>query len=204
MTRRQRQAKRAAEHRHMRDRLIAAYVAADADTIMAGRRWYPTAEAKIAELADAYSVGPVTAAAIVAVLSPQVKWRANIACARAVLARDAVEARRHCLHANVRKAEAIRDGADPLEVVSGPKVSAFFANLIGSGETVTVDVWATRAATGGKQDHPTNASYPYIAAAYRAAAAQCGERARDFQAAVWLAIRPEAEHVRDLAEIGAV
>lgn len=204
MTRRQRQAKHAAEHRHMTNRLIGLYVAASADTIFEGRAWYPHAEGVIAELSKRYGIGRPAVAGVVAALSPQTRWRSNIDAAESVLAGDIDAARRHCYRANIDKAQAIAlQLGDPLDVLGGPKVRAFWANLVGSREAVTVDVWATRAATAGRLSAPTNASYPRIARAYATAAEIVGESPRDLQAAIWLHVRPGAEHARDKLTIQA-
>lgn len=196
-TARQRRARKAAEHRHMCDRLIRVYgEAAHADRAE-GRRWYPNAEANIASLAEAFGIGRPAVAGIVAALSPQQKWRTNLNSARLVLEGRVPSG----YGANRVKAEALRDGASPFDVLGGDKVTSFWANLIGSGETVTVDVWAQRAATGKNLPPPRGARYRAIADAYRAAAKIVGESPRDFQAIIWLATRPQAEHRRDVAAL---
>lgn len=202
MTRRQRHAKHAAEHRHMRDRLLRIYGAATGDVIEAGRLWYPNAEDVIADLSREYDTGRPTVAAIVAVLSPRQRWRKNIEGARAVL--EGEEWRAVGFDGNRRKAAAIRDGADPLAIVGGDKVTAFWANLIGSREAVTIDVWAQRAALGRFHPHPPKGGrYERLARAYQAAARAIAIPPRELQAIVWLATRPAVEHARDLEAIHA-
>lgn len=191
---RTKRARKAANHRHMCDRLVRAYVRSEDDTRAEGRRWYPNAEANIASLAEAFGLGRPAVAGIVAALSPQQKWRTNLNSARLVLEGRVPSG----YGSNRRKAEALRDGASPFDVLGGDKVTSFWANLIGSGETVTVDVWAQRAATGKDLPPPSGPRYRAIADAYRAAATIVGETPRDFQAIIWLATRPQAEHRRDV------
>jgi hypothetical protein len=55
--------------------------------------------------------------------------------------------------ANRAKAWRIACGEDPDAVLSGPKVRAFFANIMGDVDAVTIDVWAARAAEGRRNDN---------------------------------------------------
>jgi len=199
MTQKQKQAKYAAEHRHMRDRLLDIYAGTDADTRQAGRLWYPSAEGVIASLSDSHGIGRPRVAGIVAVLSPQQRWRTNVRSARAMLEGEDWLAAGYAQ--NRDKARALLEGAPVLAVVGGDKVTSFWANLIGSRTAVTVDVWAQRAALGRHHPHqPKGARYRRIVNAYRAAAAKVGELPREFQAIVWLGTRPAAEHDRDWRE----
>jgi hypothetical protein len=182
----------------MVNRLIGHYVSADGDTTMAGRLWYPNAQATCARIAEEFGLGLPAVTGIVAVLSPSKRWRENVLAAETIL-----RGRRPTnLYTNsATKAERIRDGARALDVVSGPKVSSFFANLLGSRYAVTIDIWAQRAATAKMLEAPKKARYRRLVAAYKSAAAIVGETPRDLQAIVWLATRPAAEHKRDLAVV---
>jgi hypothetical protein len=202
MTKRQRQAKHAAEHRHMRDRLLSIYAAAESDVLDAGRLWYPGAETVIADLSREFQLGRPRVAAIVAVLSPQQRWRKNIESARHVLEGEAWRALGY--DANRAKAVALAGGAPLEQIIGGDKVTSFWANLIGSRTAVTVDVWAQRAALGRHHPHQAkHARYARLVAIYRAAAEKAGETPREFQAIVWNAIRPAIEHDRDWRSIYA-
>lgn len=202
MTSRQRQAKHAAEHRHMRDRLLSIYAAASAETLEVGRLWYPGAEDVIAELSREFSLGRPHVAAIVAVLSPRQRWRKNIEGARAVLAGE--PRRASGFDTSRAKAVALAGRAPIEQIVGGDKVISFWANLIGSSTAVTIDVWAQRAALGRYHPHqPKDARYGRLVTAYRAAAELVGETPREFQAIIWNAIRPAVEHKRDWESIYA-
>jgi hypothetical protein len=196
MTKRQRQAKNAAEHRHMRDRLLRIYEAASEDVVEVGRLWYPGAENVIADLSREFSLGRPRVAAIVAVLSPRQRWRNNIEGARHVLEGEPWRAPGYDV--NRDKAVALANAA-PLEaIIGGEKVTSFWANLIGSRTAVTVDVWAQRAALGYYHRHqPKRGRYERLVAIYRASAEAAGETPREFQSIVWNAVRPAVEHKRD-------
>lgn len=180
----------------MRDRLLTLHDGAADAVREAGRNWYPSAEGAIATLANAYGVGRPTAAGVVAALSPQTRWRKNLEGAEAVLNGEPWRATGY--GSNVAKAERIAAGSSPLLVLGGDKVRSFWANLVGSRATLTIDVWAQRAATGRDLAPPKGNRYRRIARAYEAAAAAVGEHPRDLQAICWLAIRPAAEHDRDV------
>ena len=184
--------------------VLAVWDGADAATRGYGAEWYGNAHATAAELAARYGFTVAQAAGVIAALSPRVKWAPNVAAAEVVLswAEDARDGRpvadveslaRECggpFRANVRKATHVVALDDPLDGLNGPKERAFYRNIMGDTDGVTVDVWATRAATYGKQNAPKGkADYANIAQGYRRAARAAGTTPRDLQAAVWAAYR---------------
>ncbi len=202
MTKRQRQAKHAAEHRHMRDRLVRIFETASCVALEDGGLWYPRAEDVIADLSREFAIGRPRIAAVVAVLSPRQRWRKNIAGARAALEGEAWRAAGYDV--NRDKARALIAGAPLESIIGGEKVTSFWANLIGSRTAVTVDVWAQRAALGYFHRHqPKTGRYARLVEAYRAAATKVGVPPREFQAIIWLATRPAGEHIRDMEAIHA-
>lgn len=96
-----------------------AYRAASDDDRTAGREWYAAAHRIAADLDPA---SPGRAAAVIAVLSPQLSWRRNVEAAHAVYGGHSPR----CLKSNSGKAFRILAGEDPRDVVSGPKVRAFW------------------------------------------------------------------------------
>ncbi len=197
-------------------RLIAAYRETSADDRAAGLKWYQRAEREAARIAESApsGIGPVRAAAIIAALSPRTRWAENIRAAEdaCVAARrasgatadlfgpDAIDAavwaatESHGLSDPRRKAIRILRGERPADVLGGPKVRAFFANITGDHRRVTVDVWAARAAFGRWQTAiPAGRLYERLERAYQAAADACDVSPRDFQAAIWVATRGSAD-----------
>jgi len=102
----------------MRDRLLRLYEAAPESGIEAGRLWYPTAESVIASMSREYAVGRPTVAALVAALSPQQRWRTNVASARAVLAGHQPKHKRYARIMKAYAAAAAIVGETPREFQS--------------------------------------------------------------------------------------
>jgi hypothetical protein len=175
--------------------ILAAYRAATPADLAQGLEWYGEAARIAGELAAGrYSAR--TVAGVIAAMSPMMTWRSNLDVAGRLIAlhaggRKRAPAKGYGLGANVRKAWAILCGADPAEVLTGPKVRAFFANIAGDPAAVTVDRWAVRIALADPA-HPgtvTAKGYRILADAYRAAAATAGVSPRELQAATWTAYR---------------
>ncbi len=168
-----------------------------------GAEWYGAAYARAADLGARYGFTTAQAAGVIAAASPRTKWNENLADAELILAwaedaRDGLPvadlidlaSRCHALGQFVRKAAEVVALDDPLTGLHGPKQRAFYRNIMGDADGVTVDVWATRAATYGKLDGPrSRKQYADIAAAYVRAARCVGTTPRDLQAAVWVAYR---------------
>ena len=111
--------------------IVKAYHSASDEDRLAGEGWYAHALAFCASLDDNVE----RAAGVVAALSPMLSWPRNMVVASDVYA----GARSGCLSANIAKAVRILDGEAPLDVLGGKKVRAFFANIMGDQDTVTVD-----------------------------------------------------------------
>jgi hypothetical protein len=160
-----------------------------------GHSWYANARKECGRLAVAYGVSPRAAAGVVAALSPRMRWSVNLRQASRVLAAHAsgeVAPPHVGIRAFVAKAWRIAKGERPLDVLSGPKVRAFYRNLCGDLSHVTVDVWAARALGWNGDKGMTDAQYARASEAYRRAAASVGVPPAVFQAVVWAAIRGRA------------
>lgn len=190
-------------------RLRGHYLRAPSEIRDAGRRWYPHAARCARQLAAEApeGIGPATVAAVIATLSPRLRWGHNIADAAAMvraatrhggaLGPEGTEgaaqaAAAYAFPERIRMAAAIL--ARPEDrfardlALRGPKVSAFYRAIRGDRESVTVDVWAAIAA-GYDPGRLTPRRIRIVQDAYRRAAAMVGECPRDFQAQVWLAVR---------------
>lgn len=175
----------------MTRRLLRAYDRASAEHRADGERWYRMTGQTAAQLAAEHGTDPRTVAGMLAALSPRCQWPVTVKGARAML--EAAAAGRPepivaGIASNRAKAWAIATGADPDAVLGGPKVRAFYRNIAGDPDAVTVDVWAARAATGRRIDGPGR-QYEVIATAYQRAAARRNIEPRIMQAIVWCAIR---------------
>jgi len=158
-----------------------------------GALWYRQALDSITDTATLYGMTPDAVAGIVAALSPRMRWEANIADAvRIISGRGQVRA----LGRNAVKARRILAGEDWRDVLLGPKVRAFAANLSGDMQEVTVDVWMARALTGGALSEPrSDGDYREMARAVRAVAGEYGLPPAVLQAVAWTAVRKKSAGV---------
>jgi hypothetical protein len=180
--------------------ILRTYYRAEADEIIAGLTWYRDSTDLALRLVrrdrkNGLIPGrpPVTRramAGILAALSPQTPWARNLRLALLVLGGERAGIQR----TRLAKAVAIRDGADPLEVLKGPKERAFYLCLAElDPDAVTVDghaysVWAGRQVltTTGEV---TTRIFRLAADDYRRAADLCGLAPPQMQAITWLAHR---------------
>lgn len=109
-----------------------------------GREWYRTAHALAARL-DPSNVR--AAAGVIAALSPMMNWERNMMLAIRAYDDGCASG---ALFGNVRKADAIMAGADPLDILGGDKVRNFFAAIADpeSDEAVCIDRHAFDIAVG--------------------------------------------------------
>ncbi|MCX2949922.1 hypothetical protein [Lentzea sp. NEAU-D7] len=119
------------------------YRAATTDDRVEGRGWYATAR-EIAESLDPED--PARAAAVIAVLSPQLSWRRNVIEAQNAYAGRPIKT----LGLNAEKARRILAGENPEDVVSGPKVRAFWRTIADPSDprAVVIDRHAIDIAAG--------------------------------------------------------
>lgn len=174
--------------------VVATVRAASPEAVEAGAAWYGDARAACREMADRHGVTTATAAGVVAALSPRNRWAVNLTQADRVLAAAAAGGHLPAVstQANRVKAWAIAHGARPLSVLSGPKVRAFYRNLTGDLDAVTVDVWAARVVGATAQDLNRVGGYDAVAEDYRAAAAILDLPPAVTQAIAWVAVRGRA------------
>ena len=129
---------------------------------------------------------PRTFAGIIAALSPRLSWEKNIEYAHLVInGANKVP----CLTTNANKAIAIRDGADPDDVLGGQKVTSFFDNIVNPlhSDSVTVDTHAAAIAFGDPRYAFKFGArlYREVAEMYREASAIMGYRPLEIQSISW-------------------
>lgn len=172
------------------------YEAADSETRAAGARWYPDAAALLTDVAHRCKVEPDAVIGAAAAISPGVNWALVPNYVRALARRERVSIPTYT-KANVAKAQACLRGRDPLAVLGGPKVTAFYLCLTGRDErAVCVDGHAARVARAApgairgedaRESRVTEYQYATIAEAYRLAADAYGIAPHAMQATTWLA-----------------
>jgi hypothetical protein len=178
----------------------------DRETALYYLGWYDRATTFCRAQADRVGCSVSIVAGIVAALSPRTYWEQQIESTPAVLDflaesfpfglsnPDAKDIPGPGTGANKQKALKIWQGADPLKVLGGTKVRAFYRSLIGNTDSVCIDVWASRAAYGETPKSLTPKRFRECIGAYKLAAARLqvvfpdlAERLnpRDVQALVW-------------------
>lgn len=174
-------------------RILSWFDSASDDELIAGLAWYGVAREHAVSMADTYGVTVEQAAAVIAHLSPQLGWEENLAAAYELLETGNAHA---VLGSSIERARVAMLATAPAETF-GPdahKTRAFYANILGDTDVVTVDRWAVRVAVG-VYDADTQkrfarvGSYDAIAHAYRIAAARRGVEPSDMQAITWVVAR---------------
>ena len=173
--------------------LLTAYDNASAADANEGAAWYADAQAFARALAAGSVLSVQHAAGVIAALSPRVRWDTNMRGAAAIVdaaIRGDVQPVVGGLPTNREKAWRIANGESPEQILGGQKVRAFYANIMGDEDSVTVDVWAARAALGEYNNESIPARmYEAIADAYRLAADARGVSPMVMQATVWVYTR---------------
>lgn len=136
-------------------RLARAVRQATPGQVAQGMSWYDDAQEVCRTIAaiTGPGVAPISArqvAYVFAALSPRTQVRTNIAWTAALV--HAARTGQDCprVHTKTMRAQAwrIANGEPGDQVLRGPKVRAFAANLSGDMAPVTVDVWMVRAILG--------------------------------------------------------
>jgi len=175
------------------DNILRVYSRASKQDIAKGTIWYRDAR----RVATVIGNGDTAkGAGVIAALSPQQQWETNVK-----MARHACLTRKASGHfkANNEKANRILRGADPLTVLGGDKVRAFYVNILnGGGDSVTIDRHSLAVAYSRVLDDyarqriiERKESYPQIVGRYRNRAKILGLSPADLQAITWTTWRRE-------------
>lgn len=182
----------------MQERIVEAWARAKPAHIDHGMRWYAEANRLAAGIADATACPMHTVVGVMAAVSPSNRWERNVRDARELCAALDPESITVCTYgAQKRKALRILDGEDPLDVLGGRKVRAFYQCVLDPrSHHVVVDRHAWRVATGRHDETPSSLSprvYAEICDAYREAAGVIGGGVlpMQVQAATWVAFKEE-------------
>jgi hypothetical protein len=135
--------------------VLAVFRSASPEEVAEGREWYLKARA-LAE--DLHPFGVERAAAVIAVLSPRRTWDQNVALARRAyelfLVDGHVDALRTTGDQQRKVTRLLVDGENPDDVVSGPKVRAFWHTIAHPHDprAVVIDRHAVDVAVGKVTD----------------------------------------------------
>lgn len=179
--------------------ILAVYLDAPELTRHAGRCWYAEERAKCRDFARRHRLNLAAVAGAAAAISPGMRWDSVLSHLNALLRNPESRVPTYCKEF-VRRAVACLRGENPLDVLSGPKVLAFYGLLSGTAvDAVVIDGHAwniARMASDVFRDRPgysapavaevTRRRYRIAAAAYREAAEVLGEHPHAVQAATWV------------------
>lgn len=143
------------------------------EQVIAGSAWYAEAHGIASGWAERYGVSVEVAAGIIAALSPNNSWAANVKIAERFIAAGGLTA--GYFKQGLAKAARILAGEDPLVVLGGNKITNFYLSIISEGrEGVCVDRHAYSLAANKRMTegvHLTPKQYAEVADAYTRAAA---------------------------------
>lgn len=172
--------------------VLAVYAQADADSLREGLSWYLDAH-NFANILDPDN--PRKAAGIIAALSPMNGWEPNKNAAAKVYA-EGTAFGTHTVPNEV-KADSILCGAEPLDVLKGDKVRAFFRTIAEPFGLIqpVIDRHAFDIAVGRVTDEKSRGIlgrkgvYDLFASVYIDAAKVAGISSSQMQAVTWVAWR---------------
>lgn len=167
-----------------------------------GMAWYGNANAVACKIAADNDVSVEIAAGVISALSPRTHWSVNVAAAEYVISTNGLYPEsQSILHTNHVRALNILRGTHTPDDWQGPKIKAFYANILGDKNAVTIDTWAMVAAFNVSADDGSeefgmlqvyvkrSGVYDMVADAYRIAARNYGIAPCEMQAIVWVAVR---------------
>jgi hypothetical protein len=204
------------DHKTMVKNVLYVYSTASPDDMSEGMNWYSEAFNYCKRVSEDYGIDIDRVVALVSVISPGLIWGGNLTIPEKIidLWQRGVPVHEwqgfQCWPKNLEKAETILNG--DLSVMNGPKVNAFFRNIKGETEPVTIDRWSIRVAMddpklGGGQIEPSGKQvYEALVNVYKEVGEIVGQEACDVQAVTWTVYRymyngrarKERERMREL------
>lgn len=176
--------------------ILRTYHAATADEIRDGMTWYRAANEEADRLATENNLTVRQTSAIIAALSPGLRWERNVEAAERVILGESLDGLGVRWYDGVRKAKRILRGHNPDVVLRGNKVRAFNSCIADPSMTmaVCVDGHAYAIWCGKRinlEDVPTmnNRLYHRIAGDYVRVAIDLAIRPCQLQAIVWVCWR---------------
>lgn len=175
--------------------ILGLYIQATLEDLEQGMSWYPRAKSYCLYLSQQYNVPITKTAAVVALLSPRNKWERNKTDAKALFEayvnnEDLHQVKVATFNRNRSKAVAVIEGSEPT-CFFGPKTRAFYKNILGSADSVTVDTHAYSVAMGKRQvgKSITRPLYRKIERDYKEASSLLGIKPYELQACTWVTFK---------------
>jgi hypothetical protein len=170
------------------DNIRQVLAAATPEQVAAGKRWYQTAHTFAVGLAKRYNLTLEQTAGIIAALSPRMPWERNMACADELCRTGTTTG---ALPLSLERALLILYDTPPEKVLAGPKVTAFYANILNpQTDRPVIDQHAISVAYGERlartpPEVRRAGGLERIVAAFQAVAASVGLSVSAVQAITW-------------------
>jgi hypothetical protein len=162
-----------------------------------GLAWYRNAQAWAAALGQEHGKPLELVAGVTAALSPLTEWEQNKRKAEVMMANGWPRG----IDAFIRQAHLIYMGKEPINVLRGPKVRAFFFAIRDAGEynEAVVDrhalsVYFGRPVTNTERRFCKGRNTKGVQRAYACVATEVGVRPHELQAITWVQWRGEKRH----------
>lgn len=186
--------------------ILAVYFSATDLEGIEGARWYDVARESAAIFSGRYGVTFARSAAVIAALSPNNRWDKNLDNAEQLIKayyigglKLASSVKVATFNNNKNKALNILNSGEPLDILGGLKVRAFYDCILG-GNSVCIDghayaIWQGRYISATNTPKITPKAYELIAADYRLATIKINNilsanySASQIQAITWLVWR---------------
>jgi len=172
--------------------ILRVYDQATADELRQGLEWYSNAHAQAALLHADIRVG----AAIIAALSPGLRWEKNVEAARRVIAGESLEGLGVRWPDGVAKAKRILAGENPAVVLKGNKVRAFWQCILNPDNVLHVcidghaySIWRGKRIPVNATPEIADRAYVKISSDYVQAARAVGITPARLQAITWIVWR---------------
>jgi hypothetical protein len=187
---------------HRQTNILRVYHLASGEEIASGSQWYHAAHDEAVRLSSPTHSVRITAA-VIAALSPGLRWERNVEAAERVIRGgttlyddDELGGLGVRWYDGVRKAERILAGRNPAIVLQGPKVRAFWHCIAQPDSTLAVcvdghaySIWAGQRLALDDIPPFNERMYTRISGDYAAVASHVGIRPCQIQAICWVAWR---------------
>ena len=177
--------------------ILSIYNSASEHALRTGLSWYSDAHATAKRLGGGREKHVARNAGIIAAMSPLMTWESNKQAAERIVSSRGKATEGIGLKANLKKANLIYSGADPMDVLKGNKVIAFYQTILNPyGDIIPVidrhafDVAVGEVTSNARRNAlAKNGVYHEFASAYREAAIIAGIGSAQMQAVTWVSWR---------------
>lgn len=176
--------------------IIGLYTQATLDDLREGMSWYEDANSFCKGISEEFNFPLPKVAAVVSHLSPRNRWSRNkkdvVSLFKAYRdKKDLHQVKVATFNTNRSKAVAVIKGETQDWQPHGPKTRAFFKNILGCSDLVTVDTHAYSIAKGKRIVNKAinKSEYKRIEECYKTAASMLGIQPYQLQACTWVTFR---------------